>query len=116
MNLDPTQPYIFTIRGLLSASECRELVERIERIGPTAAPITTLYGPRIMPAVRNNERVMFEDESLANLLFDRIRAEVPQEIHGMRLVGANERFRCYRYRPGMRFLPHADGAFYRNER
>src|SRR5579872_5179061 len=70
MNVDSTKPYIFTIRGLLSVFECRELVERIEREGPTAAPITTLQGPRIMPAIRNNERVMFEDEALANLLFD----------------------------------------------
>ena len=34
----------------------------------------------------------------------------------MQVVGANERFRCYRYKRGMRFAMHSDGAFYRSER
>ena len=30
-------------------------------------------------------------------------------------VGANERFRCYRYKPGQKFAAHYDGAFERDE-
>lgn len=33
----------------------------------------------------------------------------------MKPVGANERFRCYRYDVDQRFAPHYDGAFARND-
>jgi predicted 2-oxoglutarate/Fe(II)-dependent dioxygenase YbiX len=33
----------------------------------------------------------------------------------MKPVGANERFRCYRYDVDQRFAPHYDGAFVRND-
>jgi len=36
-------------------------------------------------------------------------------MHGLQVVGANERLRCYRYRPGQRFGPHFDGAFQRSD-
>ncbi len=116
MEQDPSKPYIFTIAEVLSPAECRDLIARIEREGPTTAPITTMQGPRLMPGIRNNERVMFDDEALAQELFRRVREHVPPEIHGMQVVGTNERFRCYRYRPGMRFAFHSDGAFCRDER
>lgn len=116
MRLDPSRPYIFTVDEVLSADECRELMARIDREGPTVAPITTLQGPRMATHIRNNERVMLDDEPLAQDLYERLLPEVPEEIHGMQVAGLNERFRCYRYRPGMRFKMHPDGAFYRNER
>jgi prolyl 4-hydroxylase len=116
LQVDPTRPYIFTVREVFTPEECRGLIARIEREGPTVAPITTLRGPRVDAMIRNNERVMFDDPGLAAELFGRIREQVPPEIHGMRVVGANERIRCYRYRPGMRFAMHSDGAFVRNER
>lgn len=115
MNLDREQKYIFTLEGVLSAEECRELIDRIEREGPKTAPINTPRGVRVKLSVRNNERVMFDDPDLANELFGRVKEHIPPQIHGMTVCGVNERFRCYRYQPGMRFAPHADGAFVRNE-
>ena len=82
MKLDSTKPYIFTVGGVLSPAECAGLIERIEREGPTVAPITTMQGPRLALDVRNNERVMFDDEALAADLFERLREHVPPEIHG----------------------------------
>ncbi len=113
--IDSRQPYIIKIPNLLSPTECAQLIERIESLKPEVATINTRVGARINLDVRNNERVIFEDQELADRLFDRVRVQSPQTIHGMSLVGANERFRCYRYQPGMRFAPHADGAFFRNE-
>ena len=66
------------------------------------------------PGVRNNERVMFDDVETAQMLFDRVSPHIPAYIATARAVGANERIRCYRYKPGMRFKRHADGAFVRS--
>ncbi|MBL8810178.1 MAG: 2OG-Fe(II) oxygenase [Planctomycetaceae bacterium] len=114
-DVDPTKPYILTIRDVLSSAECESLIRRIESLDPEVATINTVEGARVNRDVRNNDRVIFEDQSLADLLFERVRPQAPPEIHGMRLVGANEMFRCYRYKPGMRFAPHADAAFVRND-
>lgn len=115
MNLDRDQKYIFTLEGILTHDECDSLIERIEREGPKTAPINTRSGTRVKVDVRNNERVMFDDPGLANKLFNRVMEHVPAQIHGMRVCGVNERFRCYRYKPGMRFAPHSDSAFIRSD-
>lgn len=113
--IDTSQSFIFTIRDVLSQSESAVLIDRIESLKPEVATINTMAGARVRLDVRNNDRVMFKDFELAETLFNRVQAQVPQQIHGMSLVGANELFRCYRYKPGMRFAPHADGAFVRNQ-
>ena len=108
-------PFIAVVREFLSGSECAQLVERIESLRPGAAPITMGGGRQaIVPDIRNNERVMFEDVSLAGSLFERLRPALPVRMDIA--VGLNERFRGYRYRAGQRFQPHFDGAYVRNER
>jgi hypothetical protein len=67
------------------------------------------------PDIRNNKRVMFDDHALAADLFVRVKPGVPAVLCGMNPVGANERFRCYRYEPGQKFAAHYDGAFQRDE-
>lgn len=114
MRLDHEQKYIFTLEEVLSEEECQSLIERIEREKPEVAPIITPRGTQVRLDVRNNERVMFDDVELAEEMFNRVKEHLPAEIHGMHLCGVNERFRCYRYKPGMRFAPHADGPFIRN--
>jgi hypothetical protein len=115
-SLDHTAPLALTVPAVLSASECAGLVDRIESLGPAAAPVSTSRGMVMMPEVRNNTRVIFDDDALARLLFARLTAAIPPVLAGMRAVGANERFRCYRYAPGQRFAPHYDGAFVRDAR
>lgn len=112
--LDLSAPLVFTIPDLCPPSECAELIARIERLGPEAAPITTRYGFEMRPDVRNNTRVMFDDLDLAASLHARIAPTAPARLCGRRLAGVNERFRCYRYEPGQRFAPHYDGAFERS--
>jgi hypothetical protein len=116
MALDRRCPLILTRRGVLRPPECRALIRRINRGGPELAPINTPFGPRIRTETRNNERVLFEDSALAAPLFSRVAGQAPKSVHGMELVGANELIRCYRYKAGMRFAPHADGAFVPSER
>jgi len=114
-SLDHTAPLVWTIPGVMSAAECRDEIARIEQLGPAAAPISTSAGFVMRPDVRNNERVMFDDAPLAQRLFSRIQGALPPVLCGMRAVGANERFRCYRYSPGQQFAAHYDGAYVRND-
>lgn len=111
---DPTHPLVWTVPGVLAADECAALIARIEIAGPEPAPVTTSRGPVMRPEIRNNHRVILDDAPLATGLFERVRGRVPATLHGMRVVGANERLRCYRYDPGQRFAPHFDGAFARS--
>jgi len=113
-SLDHSAPLVWTLPGILRPDECAALIARIEALGPTDAPITTSRGFVMMPDVRNNQRVMFDDVALASELFERIAAALPARMCGMRPVGANERFRCYRYTPGQQFKAHYDGAFIRS--
>lgn len=112
--LDQSQPLVFTVADVLTPAECRREIERIEQLGPRLAPISTGHGFVEAPHVRNNERVMFDDPALAAELFARVRGALPDPLCHRRPVGANERFRCYRYQPGQRFAPHFDGAFRRD--
>ena len=114
-DVDHQQPYILKVPGLLTLDECRALIAKIEALGPELATINTHAGTVVRTDVRSNDRVIFDDEDLARILFDRVQNRVPKQIHGWALAGVNERFRCYRYKPGMRFAPHKDGAFQRNE-
>lgn len=115
-SLDHSAPLVWTIPDVMSAPECREAIARIEQLGPAAAPVSTPRGMEMMPDVRNNERVMFDDVALAARLFARIKDAIPPVLCGMKAVGANERFRCYRYSPGQLFAPHYDGSYERTAR
>ena len=111
----PRPPFIAVVHDFLTRAECAELVQRVECMGPGAAPISLAGGRQVLlPEVRNNDRVMFEDVSLAASLFERLRPALP--VREDTPVGLNERFRGYRYTAGQRFRPHFDGAYVRNER
>lgn len=115
-------PGAFTTDHLLTAAECREWIERTEAMGYAAAPVSTAAGPVMMPNIRNNARVMFDDPEDAKRLFDRLRAVIPPTWQSVQLgqdawecVGLNERLRFYRYTPGQSFAMHRDGHFMRSD-
>lgn len=115
LDVDSDKPYIIQVHSAFNSDECDELIKRIESLEPKVATINTYSGAEVNRDVRNNDRVIFEDRALADRVLERIGDRAPREIHGASLVGANERFRCYRYQPGMKFAPHADGAFHRDD-
>ena len=113
--LEWAPPHVAVAHDVLDEAGCQALVQRIESLGPGAAPITTAQGFVMRPDIRNNDRVVFDDPMLAQQLFQRLAEAFPADWGGgWRAVGMNERFRCYRYRPGHFFAPHLDGAFVRN--
>jgi hypothetical protein len=111
---DHSAPLVFTVEHVLGADACAELITRIEQLGPEGAPISTARGFVMRPDIRNNTRVIFDDVALAAGLFTRLAGALPARLFDRRVVGVNERFRCYRYAPGQRFAPHIDGAFRRH--
>ena len=113
--LDLAKPFIFELPGLLSTDECERWIARIKKLGTDLATINTRTGAQVESLIRNNRRVIIDDIDSAFDLFKRVKDHVPHEIHGGKLVGVNERLRCYEYEPGQRFAPHSDGAFVRNE-
>ena len=105
---------LFTISDVMTADECRRLIERGEGIGFEPAAVSTAAGPRMMSNVRNNDRAMFDDPELARLLWERIKPYVPSPVGAATAVGLNERFRFYRYDPSQRFNAHCDGIVERS--
>ena len=112
---DFTAPLILTLQHVLTSEECLYWINRIKDEGPKPAPINTPLGRVVETQVRSNRRVMLDDPVWAKVLFDRIKQEVPLQIHGMKLSGTNERLRCYEYLTGQHFAPHEDGAYVRDD-
>ncbi|MDC0669505.1 2OG-Fe(II) oxygenase [Nannocystis radixulma] len=112
-SLDLSHPPVWTVDDVLTPSECAALIERIESLGPTPAPVTRLRGPVLRPELHTGKRVYIDDLALASLLFERVRPALPPQIDAMTILGPVERLRCYRYDPGDRFAPHYDAAFVR---
>lgn len=105
-------PLILTFPDFLSPEACRAEIRRAEAIGFAPAPITTSRGFLMMPDVRNNTRVMVDDEPLAERLFQALAPRL--EGACARPVGLNERLRYYKYGPTECFRWHHDGSFRRD--
>ena len=93
--LDPDKPFIFEVPSLFTSEECDQWIKRIRSAGTELATINKRRGSQVDSQIRNNRRVIFDDYEWANTLFQRVKEQVPQEIHGMELAGINERLRCY---------------------
>lgn len=101
---------VFTIPDLCSAQECDHWIVQSETLGYEEATINSEHGPRRMPDVRNNARVIVDDSTIANELWQRIASDIPYSLKAREAVGLNERLRYYRYDIGQKFDWHADGC------
>jgi 2-oxoglutarate-Fe(II)-dependent oxygenase superfamily protein len=105
--LDPGK--VLVIHDFLSGEECTALIRRSEGLSYEPGTVAEV----VIEQVRNNERVLVDDVALAADLFRRAEPFLPADIEGHGLVGFNERWRFYRYRPGQTFKPHRDGSYMR---
>jgi prolyl 4-hydroxylase len=98
---------ILTIDRFFSADECDAYVKLSENKGFEEASVSTHTGMVMMKSLRNNDRVIIDDASLASDLWQRVQPFVPLEFKKWHPVGVNERFRFYRYdsRPEVRLAP-----------
>lgn len=107
-------PYNQCFEDVFTSDECRHYIEWAESRGFGPAPITTGFGPRMVPEVRDNTRVMVDDVNAAAELHERLAERLPDAHARWRRVGLNERLRFYRYRSGQAFRWHRDGAYVRS--
>jgi len=117
---------IWTVSNILSAEECQDLIFHSQMMGYTEAPLTMGANNFIMMKdVRNNTRVIWDDHSFAEQLWQRLKYFVPVHAkylnnrqvpygNNFKVLGCNERFRFYKYQPMERFAPHYDGCFSKN--
>ena len=105
---------LFLIDDFLSATECQNFIAQSENSGYEIASIDAGGGAIIRTDIRNNTRLIWDDESLAQKLFERAKPLLVADWLGWELLGFNERFRFYRYDVGQTFRTHFDGAFMRS--
>jgi len=107
--------HIITVEEFWADDRCDEFIRKSEAIGYEPAMVQTESGQKRVEGVRNNQRIMFTDESLANEIWSILKTHVRQKLGNSEAVGLNEMFRFYKYEPGQEFKKHRDQSFIRNE-
>jgi len=99
---------VFCLYNLFTKDECARLIQASEETG---------YGKTSYPPqYRGNLRLMSFDDSLANVIFERIKDQLPETLthlgkDGWRIHSMNTKFRLAKYYPGHKFDTHVDAAF-----
>ena len=98
----------FLLESFLTKEECSLLITRTENIGYSDAMIVSDGKQIAAREIRNNKRVIIDDENLAAEIWSKVRVYVPETLEGCKAIGLNERFRFYRYEPKQMFRLHKD--------
>lgn len=105
---------LFTIQNLWSPAKCKAFIQRTEKEGFEKALVNTATGPVEMEDFRNNDRLFWEDEELAEQIWEELEEFVPTDLGEYQAIGLNELFRFYRYDVGQQFDWHYDAPYQRN--
>ena len=74
----------------MSKAECLQFIEKGEQVTFEEAKIN-MGGRQVMAkGVRNNQRVLFKDEQLAQSVWEKIQPMVPQTFGIYKAIGLNE--------------------------
>ena len=106
---------IWTIPDFLTSRECDDLILFSEQKGYSEADVGLTSGAKMMKNVRDNYRLIYDDQKLAQDLGSKLIGNDNFIIDGLIPQYLSERFRFYRYEPGQRFKRHIDGRFKKNE-
>lgn len=115
MNILQHTEKIWTIQNFLSQKECEDLILLSENIGYREAEINLTSGAKMMKNIRNNNRLLYQDNQLALRYWQKLKAFCPESIENNIAIGLNEQFRFYKYEINQRFKRHIDGRFRRDE-
>lgn len=114
MELKQPEEHIYVITDFWNSETCDHYVAFSEKSGYQEAPIDTGTGHRVVPHVRNNKRVLFKSQELADTLWSDLSEVFPLILGNSVAIGLNELFRFYRYEPGEEFRKHRDQSYIRN--
>ncbi|MCU0439531.1 MAG: 2OG-Fe(II) oxygenase [Raineya sp.] len=106
---------IWALKNFLTAQECEELILFSEQQGYQEAEVGFSEGAKMAKNIRNNYRLIYIDNLLAEKYWQRLHSFCPENLDDMTVLGLNEQFRFYKYESGQRFKKHIDGRFKRNE-
>ncbi|SHL78566.1 prolyl hydroxylase family protein [Flavobacterium chilense] len=106
---------IYTIENFLTVDECHELIQKSEQIGFEEAGVNIDGAQKMIKMVRNNERILYQNEEYASFLWQKLQPYIKSEVGNSTAIGLNEMFRFYKYNPGQRFKMHRDGSYKRSE-
>ncbi len=106
---------VYEIANFLSKEECDELIDLSESLGYETAKINAFGSTQIVNThIRNNQRIIHDDRTLADQVWSKIKDHVIEYWQERKACGLNERFRFYKYAEGQEFKRHTDGKFVRN--
>ncbi len=112
-NLIQHTPNIWTIEGFLDKTECQNLITYSENIGYQEAEVSLATGATMLKSVRNNDRLLYKNEELAQNYWEVLKDFCPKFLENNIAIGLNELFRFYKYTANQRFKRHIDGRFTR---
>ena len=100
---------IWTIENFLKAQHCDDLILFSEHRGYEEAKVSFPGGAQMVKGLRNNYRLIFEDQKLAQTLYHQMADFLPvvEKAWVPKALGAI--FRFYRYDNEQRFKRHIDG-------
>ena len=103
-------PGAFQLLNILSAAECKRIVDLTESLGYLEDAAVSL--PR---TIRHNDSFTWiVDDETNDIIWQRCQAHMHDEDEfnaGKAVLGLNSRFRFYRYSEGDYFAPHTDGSW-----
>ncbi|MBB6371264.1 prolyl hydroxylase family protein [Chryseobacterium shigense] len=108
-------PQIFLIEDFLSSDACDNYIAMAQEKVFEEAKINMNGRQMMSKGIRNNDRLMVFDNTLAKDLFEKAADFLPENHENYKLRDFNEMFRIYKYSPGQRFKMHRDGSYIRNE-
>lgn len=109
MDLIKIEENVFEIPSFLSVDECDVLINLSEEIGFKEADVQTPSGRELLTHIRNNERVDYHSNDLAQRYWQRLVNLNLPAFEGKSAIGLSPYFRFYRYLPGQKFSLHKDG-------
>ena len=116
MKLNQISDSIWTIEHFVSKKECDDLILFSEMRGFEEAKVNLANGPKMIKGIRNNLRLIYDDNNLAEKYWKRLAKYCPSILdQTWKASGLNEKFRFYKYESNQRFKKHIDGRFKRSE-
>jgi prolyl 4-hydroxylase len=107
---------IFLIEDFFTPQQCDAYILWSEQKGYEDAKVQ-MHGKQVeMKSIRNNARITFIDEAMAEKIWEQLKPFVTEKLANSVAIGLNEMFRFYKYEPGQRFKKHQDGSYVRNSK